>query len=155
MTITLECYINRFWKSSSINYARPVKNRTKARLLIHTWWQWLRGATRVFAYYRHISGAALNLASHPIKVSTVRWEQRREKKGTRERRGDGSQRVRSAEGKNEEVNLASFTRVFYQHSHASDPCVWLMRKSAFLDFAPPRCETCIAQPQAAYKPCAY
>lgn len=42
-----------------------------------------------FAYYRHISGAALNLASHPIKVST---ERRPEEDGDERRtvRGEGS-----------------------------------------------------------------
>lgn len=39
-------------------------------------------ATRGSAYYRHISGAALNLASQAIKVSTVRRWEKEEDRGT-------------------------------------------------------------------------
>jgi len=138
----------RFKKSSSINYARYVIG--EGAVAIHTWWQWLRGATRVFAYYRHISGAALNLASHPIKVSTVRWEQRRKKKGLRKRRWKSKDSIgekwRNQPGSIHQGVLSTFPR---------EQPMWLMRKSAFLRFAPPCCETCIALPQAACKLCLY
>lgn len=55
----------------------------------------------LFAYYRHISGAALNLVSHPIKVST---ERRGQKMMARQKTARGMKKVErgSARGRRKE-----------------------------------------------------
>lgn len=106
----------------------------------------------IFAYYRHISGATLNLASHPIKVSTEgdgseekggkNEEKKRKRKERRSESKSSTDRKRKMEKKSARSRDQGVLSTF-PHEAPVRVINENLRRSAFLGFALP-CMHCAA-----------